>query len=259
MYGSRMNVAPKLEWLQVDPQLPLRLFCFHYAGGNAHVFRPWVADLPGVEVAAIDLPGRNSLLMAKPFATLEPLIESLALVLLPTLREKPFAFFGHSMGAVVSFELSRYLRNHAGLAPEALFVSGRRAPAIPPHSAFHTLDDVALIKRLLTLNGTPREVLKHPELLQIMLPLIRADFAVCETYRYTAQPPLACPIYAYGGVDDPDVEQQHLAAWQQETSAQCSVKLFPGDHFYLRGAQEMLVATIAHELDASMTRAEHGV
>lgn len=257
MSGSNTNVQPKLEWLHVDPQLPLRLFCFHYAGGNAHVFRPWVAELPGIEVAAIDLPGRNSLLMAKPFTTLEPLIESLAAVLLPTLREKPFAFFGHSMGAVVSFELSRYLRKRAGPLPEALFVSGRRAPSFPPHSSFHTLDDVALIKRLLTLNGTPREILKHPELLQIMLPLIRADFAVCETHRYIAEEPLACPIFAYGGVDDPDVAEQHLAAWQHETTAPCSVKLFPGDHFYLRGAQEPLVATIAGELDAIMSRTEH--
>src|SRR6266404_5241949 len=180
------------------PESNLGLFCFPYAGGSAATFRSWQHGLPeSIEAFPIQLPGRGGRLSEAPLHHLQEIIEALARALAPFF-DKPFAFFGHSMGALIGLELSRWLRRERNLIPVHLFVSGRRAPQLsetePPT---YNLPEPEFIERLRRLNGTPQEVLDHPELMQLMIPLLRADFSVCETYEYKSEPPLDCPLTVF--------------------------------------------------------------
>jgi medium-chain acyl-[acyl-carrier-protein] hydrolase len=163
--------------------------------------------------------------------------------------DKPFGFFGHSMGAIISFEVSRLLRREYGRQPAYIFVSGRRAPQIPCAGPItHNLATPAFIEELRRLNGTPGEVIENPELMKLMLPIIRADFEVCETYDYIPEPPLNCPIAAFGGLQDEDVSIGHLEGWRLQTTGPFSLHLFRGDHFYLHRSQSLLIKAISQEL-----------
>jgi medium-chain acyl-[acyl-carrier-protein] hydrolase len=226
------------------------LFCFPYAGGTAQIYRPWASSLPStVEVYLINLPGRGMRLHERTFTQMSPMVQEIANVLLPVL-DKPFAFFGHSMGALISFELAHHLRSENGLSPAQLFVSGRRAPQIPDTDPpTHELPDAEFIEELRRLNGTPKEVLEHPELMQIMLPVLRSDFAICQTYAYEPRPILDCPITAYGGLLDEDVSREQLEAWGKQTSALFKMRLLPGDHFFIHTAQSLLLEALTHELN----------
>jgi medium-chain acyl-[acyl-carrier-protein] hydrolase len=231
------------------PDARLRLFCFPYAGGTAQIYRQWPDYLPtDVEVCAIQLPGRGSRLHQPAFTRLTALVEPLTEAIAQHL-DKPFAFFGHSMGALISFEVARRLRASGRREPEALFVSGRRAPHIEePEPVTYNLPDAELSEELRRLNGTPGEVLEHPELLQLMLPILRADFEVCQTYSYTSEPPLDYPVWTLGGMQDEDVPFEHLEAWRDQTTSQFKLLKFPGDHFFLHSSQSLLLRTISGEL-----------
>lgn len=231
------------------PQARLRLFCFPYAGGGALIFRTWADGLPAdVEVCPVQLPGRGTRLMEPLFTQLSPLIQALAQALLPLL-DKPFAFFGHSLGALVSFELARQLRRQYGVQPVRLFVSASRAPQLPHRGLpIHTRSEGDFLAELRHLNGTPREVLDHEELMQISLPVLRADFAVYETYVYPTEPPLNYPISAFGGLRDRTVSQSDLEAWREQTSVSFSLQMFPGDHFFLNTTQPLLLRVLSQEL-----------
>jgi medium-chain acyl-[acyl-carrier-protein] hydrolase len=172
---------------------------------------------------------------------MEPLVQAIATALLPHL-DKPFALFGHSMGAIVSFELARLLRQNYGISPVYLFVSGRRAPQIPhPKPPTYNLPEPAFLAELRRLNGTPKAVLENAELLQLLLPIVRADFEALETYFYQAQPPLECPIAAFGGLSDTETNIDNLEAWANQTTAAFSLQMLPGDHFFLHSAQSQLL------------------
>jgi len=232
-----------------NPQATLRLFCFHYAGGGAAIFRTWSDSLPqSVEVCAIELPGRGTRLMERPFTQLEPLVPTLASALFPYL-DKPFAFFGHSMGGLVSFELARLLRREYGLSLVHLFVSAHRAPQVPdPDAPIHALPNPEFLQELRRYNGTPEAVLENAELMQLLLPTLRADFAVVETYAYTPEQPLDCPITAFGGLDDREVSSDELEAWREQTNASFVLKMFPNDHFFLDSAKPLLLQSLSQKL-----------
>src|SRR5882724_6229499 len=190
-------------------QSRLRLFCFPYAGGNSTIYRSWPDRLPpSIDVWPVHLPGRGGRLHEPAYTQLMPLVEAAAEALLPYL-DKPFAFFGHSMGAMISFELSRLLRRRRAPQPLHLSVSGRQAPQVkdwdPPT---YNLPEPEFVEELRRLNGTPKGVLEHPELMQLMIPLLRADFEVCQTYSYTPEVPLDCPVTAFGGLNDQDVTRE---------------------------------------------------
>ena len=248
-----MTVTSALDsWItcrKPRPQAHLRLFCFPYAGGGVSIFRAWSDSLPAdVEVCPVQLPGRGTRLMEPPFTRLSPLIQALAQALFP-LMDKPFAFFGHSLGALVSFELARQLRREYAVQPVRLFISADRAPQIPNRDpAIHSLPEGEFLVELRRLNGTPREVLEDEELRQIMLPLLRADFAVYETYGYSTEPPLNCPISAFGGSQDHRVSRSDLEAWREQTSVSFSLRMFPGDHFFLNTTQPVLLRVLSQEL-----------
>ena len=233
------------------PQAPLRLFCFSYVGGTASVFRGWPQHFgPLAEVCAVQLPGRENRLREQPFTDLYALAERVATEVAPRLREKPFAFFGHSMGALLAFEVTRELRRRALPRPERLFVSAAYAPQHPDHPdpPRHTLPEAELIEELRRLGGTPDEVLQHEELLQLLLPTVRADFSLVDTYRYREEDPLDTPITAFGGRQDPSVTEEHLRAWQPQTRADFTLRIFPGDHFYLHAYEAEVVREIARRL-----------
>lgn len=234
---------------QPQPQARLRLFCFPYAGGAAQIFRQWPLYLQdkasAIEVCAVQLPGRSNRLQEPCFTRLTTLATHLAVVIRPYL-DRPFAFFGHSLGAAVSFELARALRREGAEMPSTLVVSSCPAPQTPK-TAPRTYDLPApeLLDRLRRLNGTPRELLAHEELMEMMLPMLRADFEMVETYRYSPEPPLPLPLTVCGGADDPEVSREDLDAWRAQTTQSFALHLFPGDHFFINQESSALVQLIA--------------
>ena len=234
------------------PQAALRLFCLPYAGGGAYIYRDWVEHLPAkVEVCPIQLPGRGNRLREAPLTRMTPLVEAIAEAITPML-DKPFAIFGHSMGALIGFELARFLGREHAKAPSHLFVSGRSAPQIrDADKRTYDLPEPEFIEELRRLNGTPQEVLEHPELMQMMIPILRADFETIQTYEYQAGQPLDCPIVAMGGIQDPDVSRQDLDAWREQTEGPFTLRMFPGGHFLINTARPMLLQAIAKELHQS--------
>lgn len=241
-----------------DPSARLRLFCFPYAGGGAAAYRQWPGGLPAhVEAYAVQLPGREARLAEPPFRRLVDLIPPLARLLLPYL-DVPVAFFGHSMGALVAFELARHLRRAHGASLSHLFVSALRAPhrsGTPP--PLHDLPDSTLVERVRARwDGIPAAVLDEPELLDLVLPTLRADLSIVETYGYTADEPLDCPISCFGGLGDLTVKKEDLASWCELTRGAFRLRMFPGGHFFLRDVQGALLSALAEDLMPALERAE---
>lgn len=240
---------PWISCPRPNPGANIRLFCFPYAGGGASIFHSWGANLPQeIEVCAVQLPGRENRLREPPYSGLQGLVQRLTGALSPLL-DRPFAFFGHSMGALISFELTRNLRRQGLRGPAHLLVSAHRAPArpypLPPLSQIPTRD---LIEQLRYLGGTPDELLKDNQMMQFLLPVLRADFSVCETYTYLKEPPLDCAISAFGGLRDRYVSREDLADWQTETHGTVMVELLPGGHFFIHQEREQLLQSIRKSL-----------
>jgi medium-chain acyl-[acyl-carrier-protein] hydrolase len=212
----------------------IRLFCFPYAGGSAAFYGDWAARLPeGTDVCPVQLPGRERRLAEPPYTELNSLVGDLMPALRPLL-DVPFCFFGHSMGAAIGFELARELRRTGGPLPNRLFLSGRRAPQVPTRELpMHDLPDAEFLERVGDLNGTPPEVLREPEIMEVFLPLLRADIGLCERYTFAPEPALPVPFTVYGGDRDPDVSPADLHAWAEQSSRRTDVRLLPGDHFFL--------------------------
>jgi medium-chain acyl-[acyl-carrier-protein] hydrolase len=252
MKQSTTDTATLGSWIagrKANPQARLRLFCFPYAGGNASIFRTWSSALPvDVEVCPVQLPGRSTRLMERLFTEMSPLVQVLAPAL-SSLLDKPFVIFGQSLGALIGFELARQLRRQYGVNPVRLFISAGRAPQIPRRdSPIHTLPPKEFLVEVRRLNGIPKELLEHEELMEIVLPILRADFALYETYEYSAEPPLNCPISTFGGLQDGKVSRNDLEAWRDETTACSSLRMLPGDHFFLNTARPLLLQMISQEL-----------
>jgi surfactin synthase thioesterase subunit len=223
----------------------LRLICFPYAGAGASVFRSWGEGLPpDVEICAVQLPGRESRITECPVGDLRELLPKLDEALEPYL-DRPFAFFGHSIGALVSFELARELRRTRRVEPLHLFVSGCSAPHHPDSDRLSELPESEFVDRLKQFNGTPPEVLHHPELMQLVLPTLRADFSLRDRYLHRDEPPLDCPITAFGGMADSHVSGAKLEGWKQHTRERFQLWLFQGDHFFLRTAQEPMLEALS--------------
>ena len=210
------------------------------------MFRSWAdsESLADIEVCAVQLPGREARITESPMGDLRRLVHLLCEALEPYL-DRPFAFFGHSIGALVSFESARELRRIRGIEPSHLFVSGGPAPHLPDSERISDLHDDEFLKRVCRFNGTPPEVLNHPELMQLMVPALRADFSLRDRYVYREEPPLSCPITAFGGMSDTHVDGLMLRAWRQHTRERFQLWLFQGDHFFVRSAQAPLLETLS--------------
>jgi medium-chain acyl-[acyl-carrier-protein] hydrolase len=243
------SITTWLPYSKSRPNASLRLFCFPYSGSGASIFCRWANELPPtIELCPVQLPGRENRMAEPPYTEVKPLAEALASGLWPYL-DRPFAFFGHSLGALVSFELARQLRKQSGPSPIHLFVSGCGAPQVMHRDiTISTLPEPELIEQLRQFNGTPEEVLDNAELRELVIPIIRADFAICETYTYQVEEPLGCPISAFGGLRDPEVSHEQLEAWREHTASSFSVRMFPGDHFFLVTDRSLVVGSLAREL-----------
>jgi len=197
----------------------------------------------------VQLPGRESRLREPPLASLSDIAREVTEGLKPWL-DTPFAFFGHSMGAMVAFEVARTLRRSGVPAPDWLLVSGRRGPRLPdseaPLSHLSDTDFIAEIRR--RFGGIPDQILQHPELVELLLPGLRADVAALEAYAYEPCELLDCPVTAMGGLSDPRATTDELRAWSAETTGPFEVHSFPGEHFYLRAEQRGVVDLVNRAL-----------
>lgn len=245
------------SWLlssQLSTPLRLRLFCFPYAGGGAAVFARW-ADLlpPGVELCRVQLPGRETRWREAPFTQLTSLVDVLTGAIRPYL-DVPFAFFGHSLGALIGFELAQQARRQFDRSPAQLFVSGRWAPHLPnPDPPLYQQPDAKFIDTLRRrYNNIPEAVVNDPELMEIFLPVLRADVTMLDTYAYTPDRPLDCPITAYGGRADQRVTHAALEGWREHTTRSFHVRLFPGAHFYLQTERTALLQAMSQDLTTVM-------
>lgn len=256
-----MNVNSTANWFHepADASGSVRLFCFPYAGGGVADYAEWQAELgPDVEVCALQLPGRGRRLFEEPFFEMEALAESVAAVVAQRL-DKPFVFFGHSMGALLAFEVARIMRRKRLPQPERLWVSGAEGPRTRAlKKRLHDLPDAELIAALRDYNGTPAEVLDDPEMMELLLPGIRADFAVVERYRYRAEAPLSLPIHVVRGDADPYVDAQRAAGWGLESTHSIREHVFAGDHFFVHPHRTAITALLSRWLDGAYVTSSKG-
>lgn len=227
----------------------LQLYCFPFAGGSASTYQRWAQSLPKyVDVLPVELPGRGMRFKEPAITSLSELIGEIAQPLSERLSG-PFAFFGHSMGALISFELTRHLRRKFGLSPAHLFVSARPGPGLRETRApTYNLPEAEFVEEIRRLNGTPPEVIENPGLMRLLIPTLRADFQVNQTYQYERGAPLSCPITVFGGLGDDDVPKESLFVWREETSDEFKLRMLPGDHFFLRTSELLLLRLLSGAL-----------
>ncbi len=252
--GRTSSAGRWIQGYRANREARLRLFCLPYAGGGASAFRAWAGMLPPwVELCALQLPGRENRLREPPITSFDSLVTHLIAVLKEHL-DLPYALFGHSMGALLGFEVARGMvtLSDAVPLPSYLFLSGCRAPRLPDdRPPIHTLPHDEFIAKLRELGGTPEEILQHEELLDLLLPLIRADFQLVADYRYRAADPLPMPLVVYGGSDDREVPVTSLAAWREE-GPKMRMRIFAGNHFFLVSALAELIGDITMVLSGTL-------
>ncbi|KAA3617198.1 MAG: thioesterase [Calditrichaeota bacterium] len=244
------NSNPWIVKLKPNPNAKLKLFCLPFAGGSSVAYRDWNDVLPAtVELCAIEIPGRGQRLGEPLLKNLPELVTKLAEGIKEEL-DRPFVLFGHSMGAATGFELTHLLQSKYQKTPEHLFFSGRGAPQIPERDEpIHKLPKNEFIDKIRSFNGTPKEVLAHEELMELVIPIIRADFEVCETYNYQQRAPLNIPMTVLGGLSDEDINKSDLESWGIHTQNEFNIRMFPGGHFYLQDQVHALVQTILRDLN----------
>jgi medium-chain acyl-[acyl-carrier-protein] hydrolase len=217
------------------PQAALRLVCLPYAGGGSAVYHRWRPAMPqGVELVPVCLPGREGRVGEPVAPDLTAVAIQVADGIAPQL-DRPYVLLGHSMGAWLAFELARELRRRNARLPELLVVAASAAPDAPRSAEpLNTLPDDQFVNRLRQrFDGIPPAVRDNPELLALVLPMLRADVRLVETYQYQPEPPLDVEVLALGGTEDPSVSAAELAGWRKHTTAKFSVRLLPGGHFFL--------------------------
>lgn len=232
------NQLPHNPWILIpkpQPNAHLRIFCLPYAGAGPTVFRAWPDALASnIEVAFVQFPGRGGRYRETPFTRLTTATENLTEAIGPYL-DKPYVLFGHSLGALTSFELAREVRRRGLPGPSHLFVCARSAPHLPSEwrPIHHLPNDQMVTEVQARYGGIPQVILNDPELLELFLPILRADLEILETYEYTPEAPLNCDIIAYGGYQDWAVTEQQINAWEEHTTGNFVQEMFPGNHFFV--------------------------
>jgi medium-chain acyl-[acyl-carrier-protein] hydrolase len=251
-------MSPWLVRESASAEPGIRLFCFPHAGSGTSAYTGW--ELPGpssAEVWSVELPGRGKRRAERPLRRVEQVIDPLRENLAPLL-DRPFALFGHSMGAILAFELTRLLRRTGGPMPAHLFLSGYRAPDVPRRRPpASKLEDDRFLERLAAIAGPSSTALRDRRMLLWLASAIRADFELCETYVYHPEPPLAVPLTCLAAADDPEFTPDEVALWARQSSRDCTLHVFTGGHLYLLDQRDQVLALIAREL-ATVRTAEHG-
>jgi surfactin synthase thioesterase subunit len=230
----------------------MRLFCLPFAGGGSAFFHAWKDFLPvDVEMVRIKLPGRETRLREKAFTDLATLVVELCEALAPWL-DRPFVLFGHSMGALIAFELTRAIRVRHRLLPQHLFVSGFRAPHLPRPERITGLPDAQFVARLREYGGIPELVIRNPELMEIFLPIFRSDFEMMDSYMYRSAASLDCPLTAFGGQSDPKISRDSISAWHVHTRRGFKCHFLPGGHFFIDESRARLLDLICKDLAGLM-------
>ncbi|MFJ2114380.1 MULTISPECIES: thioesterase II family protein [unclassified Streptomyces] len=230
------------------PTSRIRLVCFPHAGGSAPYYFPMAQALPpAVEVLAVQYPGRQDRRTEPCIDDIDRLADTLFEILVP-LTDKPLALFGHSMGAVIAFEVARRLEERADTVVATLFASGRRAPSCHRDEYVHTLDDDGLIADIKALNGTDAALLDSDDIRELILPAIRNDYRAVETYHYRPGPRLSCPISVFTGAEDPRVTADEARAWEQHTTGGFTLRTFRGGHFFLADHHKDISAAVLDRL-----------
>lgn len=251
--ASNTRINPWLRRYHPAPDAPMRLVYFPHAGGAANTSFQLSATLPPVaEVISVQYPGRHDRFVEPCVGSLSALADEIP-QWLEALDDKPMAFFGHSMGSVLAYEIARRLQADdsavaAGLTPTHLFVSGRRGPTISRDEHVHTLDDDGLAADMRALQGTDDSVFEDPEVLRLVLPAVRADYRAIETYVYEPGPQLTCPVTAVIGDSDPRVNHEEAEAWRLQTTGEFRLHVLPGGHFYLGEGAGGVVDLLRDEL-----------
>lgn len=242
------------RWLVRQPGAarPFRLYCFCYAGGSAANYASWHADLgPDIEVCAIELPGRGMRFGEAPETSLAQVTETVA-QMIARQGGAPFAFFGHSLGALLAFEVARYLQQRGLPTPLHVFASGASAPQHRRQTDVHLLEDGALIDKLKEFNGTPPAVLENRELMELLLPMLRADFSMAANYTYRAAPLLRLPLTVLMGRDDENSEGDGVEGWRKETTGPFHVEWFEGGHFFIHPKRDAVLEFVQSHLRGSL-------
>lgn len=223
----------------------LRLICLPYAGGSAAIYGNWAKALPAdVEMIAVQPPGRANRMFEKPHTRMDALVDELYAAVAPLL-DVPYVVFGHSLGSRVGFEIVRMARRRGVRLPEHFIASGSPAPQLPARSkSIHALPRAEFIQELREFNGTPEAVLANEELMELSLPLLRADFMLSETYTPAQEPPLDCTLSVFSGETDRDVQSEHLLAWRTQFLHGGAITMFAEDHFFVDKLREAVVAQV---------------
>ena len=246
-------------WIpQARPEARIRLLCVPYAGAGANVYRGWERDLgDDIELAAIQLPGREWRRSEPPFTRLDALVDHLLPEVATWLDDpRPGLFFGYSMGAALAFELALRLRQAGKTGPRALFAAACRAPQRLAKTAdLFRLSDDDFVDAIRRLGGIPDTVALEPALMQLALPTLRADFEMLGTHAWQGRrEPMPCPLFVYGGSEDQLANRAEVAQWRGHTSSQFQIRLFSGGHFFINSARGQLLKTLAADL--SMVRTQ---
>jgi len=249
-YQSWEPMPAKLVSLHHRTAGEVNLHCLPHSGGAASMFNTWNRLALGeVAICPVEFPGHGTRLREPLLRDMESLVDSLVASIGPMIWQ-PFAFFGHSMGGLVCFELVRRLRKQYQREPVHLFISANSAPHLPNlEEPLSALPEDTLVQKVKELNGSAAELLDNPELREVFLPVLRADFALCETYQYHPDEPLHCPVTVLGGLNDKTVSREDLEAWRVYTTGPFRVRMFPGDHFYIHRCQDVLLEVLARELN----------
>lgn len=231
-----------------------QLFCFPYGGGNTTFYQTWAKQLPpGIQIVVCQLPGRTTRFKESAFTAYDPLLKELVAELLKVIKG-PYAFFGHSMGALLSFEMARSLRRQSAPLPRCFFPSGHKAPQLSrTREKIAHLPEAQFIEKLIEYNGISETILENKDLMELLLPTIRADFTMLESHQYREEAPLDLPIYASGGTRDSKVSLEDLKAWGIQTTGEFEYQMYEGDHFFIHPMEKDVVSQVGQTLKKVMS------